>query len=301
MMSNKKLIISGLLLVLILPLGYFLGDYLLNRYQNESQKSIRTSFIQLSTTMKNIQKELESDLDKNSKNIHLIASINLIENYEDSEHYDKALFDEEKKRVIDLLKQLHSKTQADSIGIYDTTNRLVTLIGKENMLFSSYENFQRVYFTKEIEEDLYKQKKLSNKTESLIKELSLFTSQDSSKKESVYDTQNNILRIKSKTPIIRQRSGSTDEIVGYMVLLKEYTQSYLTTLILPKMTLTYSTEPKKPISQSLKFTASGYSMPNLFSTQALKELLIQEQNDKFFSRVEFPLRDEKLLIRIEAP
>ena len=291
-----------ILIVVLLVVAYIVNNYIQDKNQNKAQESIRNSFTQLSMSLKKTQKEIEESLTASSQNIHLIASMNLIENYEDSEAYDNSLFNNEKKRVIDILK---TNQLIDYLAIYDTTNRLVIMINNSDeptsILFHAYKDLQRIYLSKASQEKSYKQTNLSSQTLSTMKELSTFTSQHSNTLETRYQTNNKILRVKSKIPIIRKRVNTTDEIVGYIVALKKYKESDLTNLILPNMSLSYSVEPKKEIVQSLKFSASGYTMPKLFSSQTFKQLLIQKQDNKFFARVEFPLEYTKLLIKVEAP
>ena len=302
---NARLLsaIALFIFVFILPSGYMIKNYLQNKYEQESKNSIIESFTTLSSKLQNGDKESLKAIKTLSKEIKLIASMNLIVNYEDADIYDAKVFNSEKKRLLNALLLKNKLKRDDYIAIYDTANTLVCLLDNtetKSTLFSAYEKSSAVYYVKNSSTGSYEKQTLSLDVKSVVDELTLFSADYANSSKVVYENIDKTLRVKSKVPILRRRVNNKDETLGYLIIFKEYSQEYLGSLLTPNVLLKYVEAPKNSTKNPLKFSGSKYSMPELFSKNGFDDLLIQEDNSRFFARTRFPVKNGSLLIKVEA-
>ncbi|RLC85727.1 MAG: hypothetical protein DRI37_07690, partial [Chloroflexi bacterium] len=149
-MNSKTLIgIALFIFAFVIPSGYMINYYLEKQYEIESKNSIIESFAKLSSSLQEGDKKTLNALKLLSKEIKLVASMNLITNYEDASNYDSNAFNEEKSRIIGFIQDSKELKRNDYVATYDATNTLVTLIKitKEPLtLFSAYKNSARIYY-----------------------------------------------------------------------------------------------------------------------------------------------------------
>ena len=301
MNSRQLLAIALFIFVSVLPSGYMIKNYLQNQHEIEAKNSIIESFTKLySTLQKGDKKSLEAILNL-SKETKLIASMNLITNYENADNYDAKIFNSEKKRILNSLLLVDELERNDYIALYDTANSLVCLVDNTQdklTILSAYENANAVYYVNNAK--LYEQQDLDLNLMSIIDELTLFSADYTNSSALIYESIDKVLRVKAKVPIVRKRVNNRDETVGYIITLKEYSQKYLESLLSSKVSLSYVEARTNTTKNPLKFSGSKYSMPELFSKQGFNKILIQEEDSQFFARTQFKIKDRSLLIKIEA-
>ena len=88
-----------------------------------------------------------------------IASVELIDNYQDKENYNDVLLDEEKKLLANYLLQKIKSSFNDSAKIYDKNAELIAHVYKKNdeyiLNFIAYENTKKFLYSKLEREDVY--------------------------------------------------------------------------------------------------------------------------------------------------
>ncbi len=302
---NTRLLsaIALFIFVFVLPSGYMIKNYLQNQYEEESKNSIIESFTELSSNLREGDKKSLRALVSLSKDIKLIASMNLIVNYENADSYEAKVFNAEKERLLNSLSLQSDLKRNDYIAIYDTANTLVSLLDNskaKSTLFSAYEESNAIYYVKNSTTNSYEKQTVSLDVKSIIDELTLFSADYTNSSRVVYESIDKTLRVKSKVPILRTRVNNREETVGYIIAFKEYSQEYLSSLVTPNVSISYTKAPINTTKNPLKFSGSKYSMPELFNKRGFEQLLIQEEDSRFFARTRFPVKNGSLLIKIEA-
>jgi len=104
---------------------------------------------------------LHNRLDFLEDEIDLIASMELINNYQNRQNYNAILFDEEKKTIVSELLQWVESSFYNSGVIYDKNGDIVVCVFRENdryhLNFISYEEGKQILYSRsEDEKEFYK-------------------------------------------------------------------------------------------------------------------------------------------------
>ena len=291
MTNNTRLLLALVLLlfIFILPTWYIVT----NHFQTSAKNKIIESFKLLQTDLKNREENTLQTINTLSTDITLVASLNLIKYYQKTEAYNASIFDQEKKRIIQLLQTNNQNRLSDSIFIYDSKNKLVCFIDNSSTnslkVINSYKNSQNIYLTKQANKKSYQENKLTAQTEKSIEEASLFLEKNIIDSINIYDYTSKKLSIKSKAKIIRVRPNLEGEIVGSIVMIKHYTQKSMNNLLLEDVVLNCSLEKHPQIVT-----------PKLFSQEFFNELQIKEKNSTLSAGAKLPLKENSLLLEIES-
>jgi len=147
----------SLLLIVIIAissalLGFYFDTFLKENYFQTTQKRMYHGYHRLATDLTNITGELSKGTDFIQNDESILASIDLINNYQDKMHYNAILLDEEKKSIALLLLSKVKLSFKHDIALYDRNQELVTyVIQGDNgyyLNFISYENGRKVLYSK---------------------------------------------------------------------------------------------------------------------------------------------------------
>lgn len=218
--------VSGSMLLAGIALGYFINQ----QYEKQAQQ-IFTSFYQnASSELNSIQTKMLSDISILSKNLEIIASLNLISEYATIQDYQPIIYDKEKWGIAERLSNYARAANVDHIRIHDKKGWLVSFVDNEEEHLEegilSYKNRKPVFKTLSIKDgthydmpkhnhwhNLYKQDILENKLGTrLIKDI------------------NNEIYIQSSHPIYRIFPDKTKKYIGMIFASKKLTSGYLTSL-----------------------------------------------------------------------
>jgi diguanylate cyclase (GGDEF)-like protein len=109
-----------------------------------------------------------------------LASISLINTYQDTHNYNSILLDEEKKNLAQMLLKQVKISFNNAIALYDKDGVLTVFVNKEakgyRLNFISYENNKMVLYSKTESQESYAKTPLSNKVRYIsLKHLSYYT------------------------------------------------------------------------------------------------------------------------------
>jgi diguanylate cyclase (GGDEF)-like protein len=166
-MSLSKKIAIFTIVTVILSVGmngiYFDSFIKKQFFLDVQQKSLMARDIVVDN-ISDIEIDLENSI--NTKSRDLIASISLINNYQNKDDYNVFLLDEEKKYIAEnLYKKLRSSLNS-MIAIYDRNEELISYVIKDEvgykLYFISYENgkpilYQKYHFEEKFQKKPYKE------------------------------------------------------------------------------------------------------------------------------------------------
>ena len=285
----------------------FVSDNYLHKYFHKNAKSkLHEAFYDLSLQLKVIEKDLLESLYFISKNESIVASLNLINNYEDINDYNHIIFDEEKKRIIEILSLEGKYSLNDHIAVYDNHYRLVAFMDRDDaeyyVGFVSYDNAKAIYHTRRINETSYT---ISREIKHIELEFDISERIGEYELQSggvIYEELDDRLNLQSHRAILRNISETKNDILGYIEINKGLYKKDINKLIeRDDLKFNYYFNNKERLQTTyidnkidfIKFTNS----PLLFSKYTPDELILDSSTmELFYSAVFTPLKKGSLLI-----
>ena len=133
-------------------LGTYFDSFLKANYFKESKNKIVHATERVIVDFKHAERELREGIGFIEEDDTFIASMELINNYQDKDNYNAALLDEEKKEINKYLLQKIKASFNASIKLYDKNEELIAFVYKDKNSyrenFISYENAKKVLYSK---------------------------------------------------------------------------------------------------------------------------------------------------------
>lgn len=201
-------------------LGFYFDSFLKeNDFENTKKRMLQT-YSRAAQNLIKTEQELKQGIFFIKDDEPLLASVELINNYQDKENYNAILLDEEKKIIAEALLERVKLSLNNDIALYDKNQELIAYVAKENekyiQHFIAYENSKKVIYCKYENEALYS--KESCKEYPLIAQThqSYYSDAETLKKAIItYHVYEEELYIKSHQSIF---SDIHDEIVAHIEL-----------------------------------------------------------------------------------
>jgi len=161
--SNKlAIVIIGGIISLAVILGVYFDNYLKETYLKDAKKKIEHSFSRLISEIQKIENNLKSGISFVQYDEAFIASIDLVNTYQNKENYNEILIDEEKKLIALKLLDKVKLSLNDEIALYDKNDEFIASVEKKDdryvLNFLSFKNSKPVIYTKFEDESEYKVK-----------------------------------------------------------------------------------------------------------------------------------------------
>lgn len=119
-------------LLVVTILGIYFDSFLKQSFLTNNRVRIHHGYERLSYNLKNIERQLKEGVAYVRSDEKMIASIELINNYQDKKNYSIQLIDEEKKSIISVLLNRVKLTFNDDIALYDTNGELIAFVYRNN-------------------------------------------------------------------------------------------------------------------------------------------------------------------------
>ncbi len=304
-----KLIIYTLFFIIasMLTIGMLSNNYLQNYFHKDAKIRLHEAFFSLSLQLKSVERDLTESLHFISENEAIIASLNLIKNYEDIHHYKQTLFDEEKKRIIAILLHESKYSLNDTIAVYNASYQLVAYIQKKKGTYDSgyvsYREGKPVYYVKTAHDTSYR---IATKPEGIKTSLNTVTPMQKNHLDYhgkiIYEASNNELNLRSSHSIFRKVSNTKNDFIGFLETNKILSRSAINKLV-----------AKEGLFLSYDFNFNGLNVthldhehfidthtyehaPLLFSEYNADELSLGDTTHILFSGVRIPLEKNALLV-----
>lgn len=144
------LILSSLVLALIA--GVYFDHFLRKNFTDTATERIEYAFSRIKIDLDKIETDLKKGVSFIQEDEMLLASIDLINRYQDKNHYDTILLDEEKKNIAEELLNQVKLTQNNDIALYDANEELIAYITKTPkgyyLTYVSYENAEPIFYSR---------------------------------------------------------------------------------------------------------------------------------------------------------
>ncbi|MEJ2500894.1 MAG: hypothetical protein P8Y65_07200, partial [Campylobacterales bacterium] len=156
----KSLSLSGKLSLLIVAgvilsvgvLGLYFDGFLKENYRKSAQKRIQHGFFQINSDRTDLESELKKGIEFVQTDEPFLASIDLVNNYQDKQHYNAVLLDEEKKRIVRTLLDKVKFSLNTDIALYDRNEELIAYVYKKRngycLNFISYEHGEKMLYSR---------------------------------------------------------------------------------------------------------------------------------------------------------
>ena len=282
-----------------ITMGLVTDNYIHGYFHKNIKVMLKEVFFDISTYFKNIEKDLTKSIHVASKNESLIASLNLIKNYEDRENYNEIIFNEEKKRIIDILIQDGEHFSQDHISIYDDKQNLIVFIDRELSSkiqgFVSYKNGKKLYYIKRI---AYQEPYcLSSKPEHFLEKSKITSNIIPNKLENsrvLYRNFKDTLNLETKQAVLHKLPNNKSEIVGYINANNNiYVNELNKALHKEKFLINYYFSNSK----NFKLKIQEYkNIPLLFSDFRSDELSLNDHDKYFDTAVKIPINNGKIIL-----
>ena len=140
-------------------LGIYFDSYLKDSYYKEAKNKLENGFSRLILEVQKIESNLKSGISFVQNDEAFIASIDLVNSYQDKNNYNEILLDEEKKLIASKLLDKVKLSLNDDITLYDKNEELIASVRKKNgeyiLNFLSFENGKTLIYSKNENEDEY--------------------------------------------------------------------------------------------------------------------------------------------------
>lgn len=147
LLTKLSLLVTSAVLLVVVALGFYFNDFLKDRFLDDTQQRMQRGFVRLAYNLKSVERELRDGIAFIRSDEKTIASIDLINNYQDKHNYNAFLIDEEKKSVASELLNRVKLSFNDDIALYDQNGELIAFVTKEDegyqLNFFSYEGGER--------------------------------------------------------------------------------------------------------------------------------------------------------------
>lgn len=152
LMVKLSVLVTFAVLLMLGILGLYFDDFLRQRFLDDTQQRMLRGYQRLSYNLKNTERELLDGIAFIKDDERTIASVELINNYQDKNNYNTFLIDEEKKAVAaELLNRVKLSFNSD-IALYDQNEELIAYVQKENgkyrLNYISFEGGERKIYSR---------------------------------------------------------------------------------------------------------------------------------------------------------
>jgi diguanylate cyclase (GGDEF)-like protein len=160
-LTNKlSFLIIAAILFIFTALGIYFDAFLKKSYLDNTTRQMLHGFEKFANDLQSVRKGLVKGVSFIEKDEGLLASVDLINNYQDKNDYNAILLDEEKKLIArDLLNQVKLSFNND-IALYDRNEELSVFVTKESegylLQFIAYENGEKRLYERYEHEALYR-------------------------------------------------------------------------------------------------------------------------------------------------
>jgi diguanylate cyclase (GGDEF)-like protein len=143
LMVKLSALVTLAVLMVLAALGFYFEGFLQQRFFDDTQQRMLRGYQRLSYNLKNTERALLDGIAFVKDDEKTIASVELINNYQDKKHYNTYLIDEEKKSLAaELLNRVKLSFNND-IALYDQNEELIAYVQQENGKYRlSYISFE---------------------------------------------------------------------------------------------------------------------------------------------------------------
>lgn len=212
-------------------LGFYFDGFLKETYLESTNKRMQHGFKRLSSDMTQVIKELKEGVSFVKSEEAILASIELINNYQDKEDYNAVLLDEEKKIIAQELLNKVKLSLNHEIALYDHNEELIAFVIERpegyHLNFISYDKGRLLLYSKYEEDDCYEPNADHSYLKGYFKHQSYYSPDVADKGTVTYHLHAEHIAVRSHMSIFEER---TEAILGHIEMSHLFTNAYFETL-----------------------------------------------------------------------
>jgi diguanylate cyclase (GGDEF)-like protein len=264
-LTNKlSVIVLVVILIFFGILSAYFDFFLREDSFQSAEKRMLHAYSRMAVNMTHIENTLKTGISFVPTDEKILASIDLINHYQDKNNYSTILLDEEKKYIADELLSRVKLSFNNDIALYDENEDLISYVyvskeGKNyHQNFISYENSKQIIYCKYEDENLYTQEGCQEYELISLKHKTYY---DNLKLAEIplisYHLDNDEIYIKSHSNIL---SESRNKVIGHIEMTQVVGKEYLSVLsdeLDIKFTLSTEKQPYAALSKLLDKSSHG--------------------------------------------
>lgn len=145
-------ILIAAIIILSLIIGLYFDYFLRDNFTKTTQERISYAFHRFNLDLSKIENELKEGIAFIKDDEALLASIELINIYQDKSNYNNALLDEEKKYLLEELLNRVKLSLNNDIALYDSREELVAFVTKMSkgyyLTYVSFEEGKPIFYSR---------------------------------------------------------------------------------------------------------------------------------------------------------
>ena len=229
-LTNKiSIIVISSIVATVVILSLYFNSFLEDNFTLKAQKRILHGYNRLNSNIDNIKNELTRGVIFIREDENLLASIDLINDYQDKQNYNAILLDEEKKTIAKQLLDRVKISFNNDISLYDKNEELIAFVTKESSRYKlnyfSYINGEKVLYTKYEFDQEYKEVEYKEYESIIYKHIYFYDKELSleGKPNITFQSYNHEIIIKSHQSVFDKRNNT---IHSHIEMSKVLDQSY---------------------------------------------------------------------------
>ncbi len=277
------------LTIFVVILGFYFDKFLKHNYYNDAKKKILYAQDRVYENFKDTEEELISGIGFVQTDTMLIASVELINNYQDKQNYNAILLDEEKKDIAKILLDKVKISFNSDISLYDKNEELIVYIQKDTrgykQNFISYENSKRVVYSKYEDEKIYKKEEFKDREVISFEHVDYYTQPELKQSTQItYHYKDEQIYFVSHSSIYNE----DDTTIAHIEMSKVFDSAYFKEISDDLNLNIFISEDKNYEKNSLK----------LFNNYLFKDLKIVEEKNDYYSSFSIKVQDNQIYLLI---
>ncbi|MCG8028550.1 MAG: diguanylate cyclase [Candidatus Thiodiazotropha taylori] len=299
--SVKQLLFTLLITALsLVTAGFFINKSLHEYHRNSAHKETDIHVKDIKKSIERIERKLMQEADAIAGEEQIIASVHLVNNYQDILNYNAVLFDQEKKQVGERILAAVKSGEADEVYVFDRDGDMVTYVSFGN---EQYTLGIQSYMAGEASLNIIRSDEFQEKQESTNgSSLDVQVKQNISTFDGIaYHRDKNGLTVKYTQSITKNRGKEVPERVGTVVLSTRLGQEFVRSTVHPPMRFDIFDADYQPVvSSHSERLITSESLQKVLQHEAREDNQLYENDNVFFSLAKLLLPDNSSIYLISS-
>ncbi|CAK8725807.1 Diguanylate cyclase (GGDEF) domain-containing protein [Candidatus Electrothrix aarhusensis] len=210
--SKLSLLVVIGVLASVSVLGCYFDSFLEATFLEDAKSRILYGFQRLSTDLEEETEELKEGIFFVRNDENFLASVDLINNYQDKKHYNAILLDEEKKIIAQQLLNRVKLSLNHFITLYDKNEELIAFVEHKPdgyyLYFVSYEEGHKILYSRHEDEQLFAKSPFPEWLPVVFQHQVYYSNEDAQKGAITYHIYNGKILTTSHVSIFDDKQGS---------------------------------------------------------------------------------------------
>jgi len=287
--TKISVIIVVVSVISIVLLGFYFDTFLKNNYIQKTKTKISYAKENVILDFKNAEDDLKNNIDFIKNDLSFIASVELINNYQDKDNYNSILLDEEKKDITKALLEKVKISFNSNISLYDSNMELISYVNKDTkgykLNFISYENSKIIVYSKYENDKTYTQNNYVENPKNPFKHIDYYTQKKLKISNIVtYHYVDNEISITSHSSLYYK--DNQDKTLTHIEMSKTFDKEYFNKI-------SHNLNLDIFISKDTQYKDKSL---RLFENKILKDSNIQEEDKNYFSTFSISTKNNEVYI-----